>query len=89
MSLQSKAKAKSANLKYQWQIMRSLGLEDEEIALFADPMHWLGYFPQWCMKDLKGMGLRVSTRSRNCSTAECCSVKAECVSYDLLFTVTL
>ncbi len=58
--MQSKAKAKSANLKYQWQIMRTLGLDDKEIARFADPLHWFGYFPGWAIKDLKGMGLRVS-----------------------------
>lgn len=60
--LQSKLKAKTGDLKYQWQIMQSLGLNDAEIALFADPMHWLMYFPPNCKKDLMRMGLKVKNR---------------------------
>jgi len=56
---QSKAAAKSGGLKYQWQIMQSLGLDDAEIAEFADPQHWLQYFPPHCVEDLKLMGLKV------------------------------
>lgn len=59
MYLQSKAKAKSGGLKYQWQIMASLGLTDEEIRQFADPHHWLYYFPPNCKADLQRMGLKV------------------------------
>ena len=58
-SPQSKAAAKTGGLKYQWQIMKALGLPDEEIKNFADPTHWLGYFPPWCKKDLQSMGLKV------------------------------
>lgn len=58
----SKAKAKSGNLKYQWQIMASLGMTDDEIVKFADPYHWLYYFPPHCMDDLKRMGLKVDWR---------------------------
>lgn len=36
----SKASAKSVAAKYQWQIMQSLGLPDEEIRQFADASHW-------------------------------------------------
>lgn len=57
--LQSKAAAKSGGLKYQWQIMKGLKLEDEEIKNFADPAHWLTYFPPWCKTDLMRMGLKV------------------------------
>ena len=56
---QSKAAAKSGGLKYQWQIMKSLGLTDEEVAKFANPQHWLDYFPPMTQKDLSGMGLKV------------------------------
>ena len=59
---QSKAKAKSGGLTYQWQIMKALGLEDEEIKRFADPAHWLSYFPPHCVSDLKSMGLKVDWR---------------------------
>lgn len=47
-------------MKYQWQIMKSLGLKDEEIKEFADPGHWLKYFPPHCKEDLKKMGIKVS-----------------------------
>lgn len=62
--LQSKLKAKSAGFKYQWQIMQSLGMEDDEIKLFADPAYWLSYFPPHCKADLQKMGLKVHKRAR-------------------------
>ncbi|CAI5445809.1 unnamed protein product [Caenorhabditis angaria] len=58
----SKLVAKSGNAKYQWQIMQSLGLSDEEIRQFADPNHWLYYFPPHCISDLKKMGIKVDWR---------------------------
>ena len=57
--MQTKAVAKTGGAKYQWQIMQSMGLEDEEIKLFADPIHWLNYFPPHCIADLKRMGAKV------------------------------
>ena len=56
---QSKAAAKSGSMRYQWQIMRSLGLSDEDIKLFADPKHWLGYFPALAYQDLTSVGVKV------------------------------
>ena len=56
---QSKLKAKTGEVKYQWQIMASLGMTDDEIKEFADPLHWLKYFPPHCVGDLKRMGLKV------------------------------
>ena len=58
---QSKLQAKTGGLKYQWQIMASLGLKDEEIKKFADTKHWFEYFPKYCIEDLKRMGLKVSS----------------------------
>ncbi|KAI1715217.1 tRNA synthetases class I (I, l, M and v) domain-containing protein [Ditylenchus destructor] len=58
----SKAVAKTIAAKYQWQIMQSLGLTDEEIAKFANAEHWLYYFPPKCQEDLKKMGLKVDWR---------------------------
>merc|ERR1719431_615675 len=58
----SKAAAKQGTGKYQWQIMKSLGMKDEEIAKFADTDHWLEYFPPLCMADCKRMGLHVDWR---------------------------
>lgn len=40
-----KLNAKSTGLKYQFQIMLSIGVPREEIKKFADSLHWLTYFP--------------------------------------------
>lgn len=61
-AFQSKAVAKSVAAKYQWQIMQSLGLTDEEIAKFADAEYWMTHFPPKCMEDLRKMGLKVDWR---------------------------
>ncbi|CAN6343368.1 unnamed protein product [Urochloa humidicola] len=53
----SKAAAKSGTHKYQWEIMKSFGLEDEEIAKFQDPFHWLTHFPPLAKEVLKKFGL--------------------------------
>ncbi|XP_028906889.1 leucine--tRNA ligase, cytoplasmic isoform X1 [Ornithorhynchus anatinus] len=58
----SKAAAKAGSSKYQWGIMRSLGLTDEEIVRFSEAEHWLDYFPPLAIQDLKGMGLKVDWR---------------------------
>jgi len=58
----SKAAAKQGSGKYQWQIMKSLGMSDEEIAKFGSTDHWLEYFPPLCMQDCKRMGLHVDWR---------------------------
>ncbi|XP_031781596.1 leucine--tRNA ligase, cytoplasmic [Nasonia vitripennis] len=53
----SKAVAKTGSAKYQWQIMQTLGLKDEEIKHFADAAYWLDYFPPLAVQDLKAFGL--------------------------------
>ncbi|MEQ2306039.1 Leucine--tRNA ligase, cytoplasmic [Ameca splendens] len=58
----SKAVAKSGSSTYQWDIMRSLGLNDCEIVKFANAEHWLEYFPPLAVKDLKQMGVKVDWR---------------------------
>ncbi|XP_066128981.1 leucine--tRNA ligase, cytoplasmic [Saccopteryx bilineata] len=58
----SKAAAKAGSSKYQWSIMKSLGLADEEIVKFAEAEHWLDYFPPLAIQDLKRMGLKVDWR---------------------------
>ena len=45
----SKATAKSSGAKYQWQIMKSLGItDDDEIRKFANADHWLRYVHVKC-----------------------------------------
>ncbi|XP_045407078.1 leucine--tRNA ligase, cytoplasmic isoform X1 [Lemur catta] len=58
----SKATAKAGSSKYQWSIMKSLGLSDEEIVKFSEAEHWLDYFPPLAIQDLKRMGLKVDWR---------------------------
>lgn len=58
----SKAAAKTVAARYQWQIMASLGIPEDEIAKFADAAYWLGYFPPVVESDLKKMGLKVDWR---------------------------
>ncbi|XP_054611719.1 leucine--tRNA ligase, cytoplasmic-like [Dunckerocampus dactyliophorus] len=58
----SKAVAKSGSSAFQWNIMRSLGLDDRDIAKFANAEHWLEYFPPLAVKDLKLMGVKVDWR---------------------------
>ncbi len=57
----SKLVAKSGSAKYQWQIMQSLGLKDEEIRPFADAEYWLKFFPPLAKRDLMKLGLHVSS----------------------------
>ncbi len=61
-SKKSKAGAKTINAKYQWQIMQSLGLSDEEIKRFAEPLHWIEYFSPQAIADLTSMGLKTDWR---------------------------
>ncbi|KRT82169.1 tRNA synthetase, partial [Oryctes borbonicus] len=58
----SKAAAKSGSTKYQWQIMKSLGMSDEEIPKFADAEYWLDYFPPLAVSDLSSCGIHVDWR---------------------------
>lgn len=37
--------AKSTGLTYQFQILESIGIPRSEIKRFADPLHWLTFFP--------------------------------------------
>jgi len=61
-SKRSKAESKKGVGATQWEIMRTLGLTDEEIACFTDPQHWLKYFPQHCKADLDAVAAGVDWR---------------------------
>lgn len=58
----SKAVAKQGRGKYQFEIMMQLGLKREEVAAFADPQHWLHFFPQLVQRDVTDFGGRVDWR---------------------------
>ena len=58
----SKASAKAGTQTYQWDIMKASGVEDSEILSFADPVHWLEYFPPLAKRDVTAMGCQVDWR---------------------------
>ncbi|CZR52502.1 probable leucine--tRNA ligase, cytosolic [Phialocephala subalpina] len=57
-----KAASKVVKMKYQFQIMRAIGIPFEDIHKFADPQHWLEYFPPLCRRDLTNFGARIDWR---------------------------
>lgn len=61
-SAKSKVKAKGGDAVSQADILRKSGVPDVEIAKFADPVHWLRYFPPIGQSDLESFGLSVDWR---------------------------
>jgi len=57
-----KAASKAVKLRWQFQIMQAIGTPLEEIHKFADPTHWLTYFPPRCKRDCNALGLRIDWR---------------------------
>lgn len=57
-----KAAAKTIKLKFQFQIMLTMGIPLKDIHLFADPKHWLEFFPSLCRRDLADFGARIDWR---------------------------
>ena len=57
----TKAKAKSGGLP-QSEILRSMGVPDDEIPRFTDPNYWLDYFPPYGQVDLERFGVAVDWR---------------------------
>ncbi|RTE70310.1 Leucine--tRNA ligase, cytoplasmic [Fusarium euwallaceae] len=57
-----KTTSKTIKAKYQFQIMQSIGIPTDEIHLFADPRHWLEYFPPLAIRDLNNFGCRIDWR---------------------------
>ena len=58
----SKAVAKKGLGATQWEILKMSGIPESDIPLFADPLHWLQYFPPLAMRDIKAMGCGVDWR---------------------------
>lgn len=57
-----KLQAKSVPLKYQAQIMMSIGIPRNEVHKFADAAYWLKYFPPVCENDCTSLGLAIDWR---------------------------
>ena len=58
----SKTQAKSVPLKYQAQIMMSIGIPQNEVHKFADAGYWLKYFPPVCRADCSKIGFAIDWR---------------------------
>ncbi|PKS07030.1 hypothetical protein jhhlp_005627 [Lomentospora prolificans] len=58
----SKVAAKSVKAKYQFQIMKAIGIPTEEIHHFADANHWITFFSPLAERDLKSFGARIDWR---------------------------
>ncbi len=58
----SKVAVKTGGAKYQWEIMKSIGVSEEEIPKFANPTYWMTYFPPACHEDVEKFGLHVDWR---------------------------
>jgi len=57
-----KLQAKTVPLKYQAQIMMSIGIPKSEVHKFADPQYWLKFFPPVCESDCSSIGLAIDWR---------------------------
>ncbi len=55
-------KQMEAKLKYQWNILKMMNIEDNEISEFINPYKWLSYFPPFGVSDLKKFGVSVDWR---------------------------
>ncbi|KAF2635820.1 leucyl-tRNA synthetase [Massarina eburnea CBS 473.64] len=62
MSKKGKTSAKSPKAKYQFQIMLAVGIQRDQIHLFADAYHWVKVFPETGKQHLTKFGLRVDWR---------------------------
>ncbi|ODV88290.1 hypothetical protein CANARDRAFT_26445 [[Candida] arabinofermentans NRRL YB-2248] len=58
----SKVAAKTGRSKYQFEIMQQLGIPKSEISKFADPYHWLTFFPPLVQDHVDNMGGKVDWR---------------------------
>ena len=67
-SKKGKAAAKTVKMKYQFQIMRALGIPNDQIHKFADAEYWLKYFPPICKQDLNDIGARIDWRRQMVTT---------------------
>jgi leucyl-tRNA synthetase len=57
-----KVEAKAVPLKYQAQIMMSIGIPKDQVSKFADAAYWLKYFPPVCQDDCSNLGLAIDWR---------------------------
>lgn len=61
-AMKSKVAAKTGGVSRQYTIMERSYIPADEIPKFQDPDHWLRYFPDWTVSDLKTMGCCIDFR---------------------------
>lgn len=57
-----KAASKKSKAKYQWDILKESGIDEDRIARFANALEWLDYFPEQNVRDLTSFGLKADWR---------------------------
>lgn len=57
-----KLASKKSKAKYQWDILKESGIDEQLIPKFADPIEWLNYFPLQNVTDLNSFGLKTDWR---------------------------
>ncbi|KAH0571431.1 Leucyl-tRNA synthetase [Spironucleus salmonicida] len=67
-SKKSKAVSKASG-KSQYDILKDLGIPEQEIPNFIDPYYWVDYFPPICKQDMMQFGGRIDWR-RNFYTSD-------------------
>jgi len=68
--VKAKIAAKSGDALHQWDILRAMGLDVEEIPAFQDPLKWLNHFPPEGAADLKRFGTHIDFRRTFITTSE-------------------
>lgn len=61
-SKKTKTVRKTGKKKLQWDILKDMGLKDEEIPEFSNPLKWCDYFPSLGEEDLKLFGIHTDWR---------------------------
>ncbi|MBN1386534.1 leucine--tRNA ligase [Candidatus Woesearchaeota archaeon] len=60
--IESAAKRVQENEPKQIKILKDMGFNDQDIKKFADPEHWVNFFPKEAMEDYKSVGMSVDFR---------------------------
>jgi leucyl-tRNA synthetase len=63
-----KLASKTVKTTWQWQILLAQGIPLEDIHKFADPYHWITFFPPLAKRDLNAFGARIDWRRQFVTT---------------------
>ena len=80
----SKVAMKTGGAARQWDILKMIGITEEEIPKFQDPDYWLQYFPDYCVADQKQFFAEVKESSLcvahfyRSTTKHCAAARRRC-----------